>query len=407
MIVTNGRDRQNGISQRPAIEAKSASMSHVVIIGGGLVGASVAYHLLRHGAQVTVVDRSDAGQATAAGAGILPPLDHFVDDLAMLPLIKAARAHYPALLDALQEDDEHETGYDVVGALHVAFDAVEAERLSGIAAECEARRREGYCHIGAVAIVDGAGARELFPALSREVVGAVHAPGAARLDARRLLGALRSAILKRGGRWLHTSAELVLAGDRVVGVRGEGGMIEAESVVIAGGAWSQRVAAALGLSLGVVPQRGQLLHLSAVGQDTARWPIVLGSGWNYLLAFPEGRIVAGATREDGVGYDGRVTAAGVQGVLERALRLAPALAEATLTEVRVGFRPLSQDGKPVLGPAPDHPNVFFATGHGGFGLEVGPYSGALVADLVLGHSIELDLEPFSAGRFSSHPQPRA
>ena len=66
-------------------------MLEVTVIGGGLVGASAAYRLLERGARVTVVDRCDLGQATAAGAGILPPLDHFASARGLLPLIRAAR----------------------------------------------------------------------------------------------------------------------------------------------------------------------------------------------------------------------------------------------------------------------------------------------------------------------------
>jgi D-amino-acid dehydrogenase len=76
------------------------------------------------------------------------------------------------------------------------------------------------------------------------------------------------------------------------------------------------------------------------------------------------------------------------------------LSEATLAEVRVGFRPVSSDGKPLLGVAPFHSNVFFATGHGGFGLELGPYSGTVVGDLVLGRPVDLDLSAFAPSRFT-------
>jgi D-amino-acid dehydrogenase len=128
---------------------------------------------------------------------------------------------------------------------------------------------------------------------------------------------------------------------------------------------------------------------------------VLGFSHQYLLGFPGGRIVAGATREDGVGYDHRATAGGVRALLDEAMRLAPALRGATLAETRVGFRPVSADGKPLLGALPAHPNVFVATGHAGYGLEVGPYSGALVAELIAGSAPSLDLSPFSPGRFAA------
>jgi D-amino-acid dehydrogenase len=125
----------------------------------------------------------------------------------------------------------------------------------------------------------------------------------------------------------------------------------------------------------------------------------MGFHLHYLLTFAPHRIVAGATRESDAGYDPRATAAGVAEALGEALRLAPGLAAATLHEIRVGLRPASPDGLPILGRAPAHPNVVIATGHGANGLQLGPYSGLLAADLLLGHAPPLDLAPYAPGRF--------
>jgi glycine/D-amino acid oxidase-like deaminating enzyme len=381
-------------------------MPRVAVVGGGLVGASVAYRLQRAGADVCVVDGEHPGQATAAGAGILPPLDHFIGVAAVLPLLRAAREFYPELTQALAEDGQSDTGYAVVGALHVALDEEEAARLPALASVCEERRGLGFMHIGSVTTLDGAAARRLFPVLSSTLRGAVHCSGAARIDARRLLRALRAASIARGARWLRGEAELQLDGGQVTGVRASGELVAADAVVIAGGAWSGVLAERLGLELPVRALRGQLLHLELPNVNTASWPVVLGFGLNYLLTFPENRIVAGATREAEAGYDARCTAAGAHTVLQNALRLAPGLAQATFSEMRVGFRPVCVDGMPVLGASRAYPNLFFATGHGGYGLEVGPYSGALVADQVLGRPSSVDLAPFALERFVKSAAPR-
>jgi glycine/D-amino acid oxidase-like deaminating enzyme len=279
-------------------------MVEVVVVGGGLVGVSAAYRLACRGAHATLVDRADAGQATAAGAGILSPGNRWPHGSVLLPLVRAATNHYAGLLARLADDGEHATGYAVVGAVHPARSADEAAGLAEVARTAAARQAAGFHHVGEVRMI----------------------------------------------------------GDAVV--------------------------------------RGQIAHLLLPGADTGRWPIVLGFGSHYLLGFPGGRVVAGATREDGAGYDPRPTAAGVHEVLGEALRAAPGLAGATLYEVRVGLRPTSRDGLPILGPVPGHPNLHLATGHGPYGLQVGPWSGAAVADLVLGDPVGLDLGPYSAGRFS-------
>lgn len=380
-------------------------MPKVAIIGGGLVGASVAHRLLALGASVVLIDREDAGQATAAGAGILPPLDHFVRVEAMLPLIRRARAFYPELVAGLQGEGVLDVGYDVVGALQVASSEEELAALPELELECERRRAEGFEHIGAVTRLEPTQARSLFPLLGPAVLGAVHCAGAARIDGRRLLAALRARVLAAGAELRRGSAAILARSGRAVGVSIDAEELEADAVVIAGGAWSSQALAPLGVELPLRPQRGQLVHLELPGQATGKWPIVLGFEHQYLLGFPESRMVVGATRED-VGYDYRVTAGGVRSVLDEGLRLAPGLRAASVLETRVGFRPVSDDRRPLLGALPDHPNVFVATGHAGYGLELGPYSGALVAELVMEGSPGVDLAPFAPGRFAGSRLPR-
>jgi D-amino-acid dehydrogenase len=155
----------------------------------------------------------------------------------------------------------------------------------------------------------------------------------------------------------------------------------------------------LGLEVPVAPQRGQILHLELPDAATARWPIVVGFHSHYLLTFAPHRVVAGATRETESGFDPRATAGGVREALGEALRVAPGLAAATLREVRVGLRPASPDGLPIIGRAPGHTRVWLATGHGPSGLQLGPYTGELMAGLALGEPAPLDLTPYAPERF--------
>ena len=132
-----------------------------------------------------------------------------------------------------------------------------------------------------------------------------------------------------------------------------------------------------------------------------------GYGSDYMVTFPPDRVVVGATRETGSGFDYRITAGGVNELLSRALRVAPGLAGATLAEVRVGFRPATPDGWPILGALPGYERVFVASGFGPSGLTVGPYSAALVAAAAGGVEVpELGdvaavLASFSPARFAS------
>jgi D-amino-acid dehydrogenase len=370
----------------------------VIVIGGGIVGAAAAYRMARAGADVALVDRGDQGQATAAGAGIISPATSIGPSKAFFDLADRAVAHYPELLAQLREDGETDTGYDVVGALFVATSEDELARLPEVSRLV--RSRKGWSHVGEVSDLGGAEATALFPPL--RALGAVHTTGAARMDGRLLRDAMRRAAIRRGAQVVLDGAELIVSGDRVTGVRlGSGGELAADAVLIAGGAWSPAMVRALGVDLPVAPQRGQIVHLELPGAATGRWPIVVGFHESYMLTFPANRVVAGATRETGSGFDYRLTAGGMRFVLEEALRVAPGLAEATVREWRIGLRPLSRDGLPFLGRLPGVANAYVATGHGPSGLQLGPYSGAAVADLMLGRAPDTDLTPFRPGRSAS------
>jgi len=379
-------------------------MSDVVVIGGGIVGASAAYHLARGNLSVTLVDRADWGQATAAGAGIISPATSVTPPAAYFPLSFKAVEHYPTLLANLAEDGETETGYEVAGALFVATSGAEAARLPAVQRLVEERRLAGVSHIGMVSRVGAAGARELFPALGH-IEDAFHVAGAARVDGRLLRDALQRAARKHGAAILRGDAVLARDGEGAQ-VTVDGRVLPTDAVVIAGGAWSNRLAETLDVALPVYPQRGQILHLDMRETETGRWPIVLGFHAHYILTFPRHRVVAGATREDDAGYDDRVTAGGAHEALGEALRVAPGLASATLREARVGLRPASPDNLPILGAAPGLHNVYLATGHGASGLQLGPYSGALVADLLQRKPLPLDLMPFAPGRFQTTREDR-
>ncbi|HET6502159.1 MAG TPA: FAD-dependent oxidoreductase [Amycolatopsis sp.] len=362
----------------------------VIVIGSGIAGASTAYQLARRDAEVTVVDVAQPGVATSAGAGIICPWSSRRSDEEVRTASLAA-AFYPTLLAQLAEDGAPETSYEKVGALVVSAEQGELDqayrRVAARAAEAP--------QAGQVTRLDSAQARELFPVLAPEFAG-VHVSGGGRVDGRRLRQAVLAGASKRGVRMIEGHAELSGRGVVVAGATHE-----ADKIVVAAGAWSPRLLAPLGVDLPVAPQRGQISHFELPDVDTGAWPVVLPPSSHYLLAFPGSRVVAGATRESGSGFDYRVTAGGQHEVLEHALGVAPGLAAATLRETRVGFRPASPDGLPLLGPLDGYPDVLVATGFGPTGLTVAPFAGAVVAALALGEKPPMDATPLRPGRFSA------
>ena len=371
-----------------------------VVIGGGLLGTATAYHLVTAGARTLLVDRADPGRATDAGAGILSPETNSRDPEAWFRLAAAAADDYPSLIDRLSGEQGGDTGYARCGKLVVAATEDEVEpfaRARGIV--FERQRARGAPAPADLQEVSAAEARSLFPALGT-VHGAIYSRVAARVDGRLLNRALRAAAAARGLVVRPGSVErLLMDRGRVTGVLVDADRVEAAAVAIAGGAWSESFAGQLGVNIPVAPQRGQIIHLG-LAVDTSRWPMVSAFHHHYLVAWPDRRVVAGATRETGSGFAPHTTAVGVRDVLDEALRVAPGLAGAEIREIRVGLRPLTADTLPVLGAVPGVAGVFLATGHGPTGLTLGPYSGKLVAALMLGKRPEMDLEPYSVTRFA-------
>lgn len=372
-------------------------MSRFIVVGGGIVGASTAFHLAQAGGETLLIDRADLGQATAAGAGIISPGPSRHDAEAFFKLAKPAVTYYPELVQSLTDLGQTDTGYEVVGELFLAENAEQSSDLDDVYARILDRRNGGMPNIGELSWVDQEQARAYFPAVGK-VERAIHIAGAARVDGSRMRDALMAGAVHHGATVRHGAASLLMNGDRVGGVVVDGEAVEADGIVLAGGAWTNGLLNQLGYQLPVAPQRGQIVHITMGETDTGRWPILAWFGDQYILAFGPNRVVAGATRETGSGFDVRQTPGGVKHVLDTALRIAPGLAEGTLSEIRIGLRPYSEDGVPFLGKMPGHDNVVIATGHGPSGLMLGPYSGLVVANILLAKEVDMDLAAFRVDR---------
>jgi D-amino-acid dehydrogenase len=362
----------------------------LIVVGSGIVGASCAYTATCLGAEVILVDSSAPGKATAAGAGIVCPWSSLVDDPAWYAFSCAAARAYPRLIDDLAALGEADVGYRRVGALALAGSDQELEQTR----QRILTRRSEAPEIGDVEVLTGAEAQRLFPPL-RPDAAAVYIGGAARVDGRLLAAALVRAAVRQGAATTAGRAQLAGRSGRAAGVTIEGELIEADAVVAATGAWTRSFLDAAGVAVAVTPQRGQIVHISLGPADTSHWPVILpGGSGHYMLAFDDSRVVAGATRETGSGFDYRVTPGGLAEVLGQALAVAPGLASGTYLETRVGFRPMGPDIRPLLGPVPGLDGLVVATGLGASGLTMGPHAGAVAARTALGLPSEVDLRPF-------------
>ncbi|MEV4546508.1 glycine oxidase ThiO [Nonomuraea wenchangensis] len=360
-----------------------------VIVGGGVVGLSVAWRLARAGRPVTVVDPNPAGGASHAAAGMLAPVSEVTyTEEPLLRLGLASLRRWPAFAAELAADaglPEGARGVDLraEGTLDVAFGADDLAALDELAAFMN--------KLGLpVERLTGRECRRLEPMLAPSVRGGLLAAGDAWVDPRRVTAALLTALKRRHVPLVRARVTALRREDdpegqvdglrreggpkgRVTGVRLEGGAeLAATTVVLAAGAWSAALA-----GVPVRPVKGQILRLRSPQPLLTR--CVRGSVHGspvYLVPRGDGELVVGATQEE-LGFDTRVTAGGLYELLRDARELVPGVTELELADVVAGLRPGTPDNVPIVGPAGD--GLVLATGHHRGGVLLAPLTAALVA----------------------------
>ena len=364
--------------------------SDVVVVGGGVIGLSVAYACARDGLRVTLLERGGLGQeASWAGAGILPPGHHASARSPYAALLGMSSEMYAELSDELRERTGIDNGYRRCGGLEIGFDDEDAHALRSAAGH---HAKQGVLW---QELTPGE-ARELEPALLGPFQVAYHVPGMAQLRNPRHLKAL-AAVCAQHAAQLVTGAAVAgfeVEQDRVVGVRTSAGRCAAETTVVTAGAWSGGLLESLGVTLPVRPIRGQIALLAT---DTPQIQRVVMMGKRYLVPRPDGRVLAGSTEED-VGFDKRPTCDGIRGLLDMAAEIAPVLAQARIERTWAGLRPGSADSRPYIGPVPGYRGILVATGHFRSGLQLAPATGLLVRQLIAGDPPAVPLDAFRIDR---------
>jgi D-amino-acid dehydrogenase len=362
----------------------------VVVIGAGILGSSVAYHLAQKGIEVEIIDEGHQGKATLAGAGIVCPWATKATDPQWYALYAAGAASYAELIDGLIERGEDDLGYRRVGALIVAETA---EELDSADQRIQSRIRNAP-EAGYVRRVTAGEAKSLFPPL-REGLDGIYIPGGARVNGRLLAAAMTRAAVAMGAVLRHDHVTLDLQDGRPRCLDSGGRTIAADEIIVTAGAWASQILRPIGLEHPVAPQRGQIVHIQLPGVETKAWPVLLPMTSHYLLAFDDSRVVVGATREDNTGFDYRVTAGGQAEVLNAGLKFAPGLASGTIIETRIGFRPAGESIKPILGRVPGIEGLIVGNALGASGLSIGPYAGKLLAQLCAGETPDTTIAPYA------------
>ena len=365
----------------------------VLIVGGGIIGGSIAFELSRRKLRVAVLDRQELmREASWAAAGMLSPAPDCPAAIPLVPLGRASLALYPHFIADVEEATGARTGYRTEGALEVLFHGDAERELStlvalhhGLGLACEALPLEE--------------AQMMEPALGRDALAAAFLPNEASVDTRSFAAAVLAAA-EAAGAELRPGVEVTsLAQDenRCTGVKTAGGeTMVSKHVVVAAGSWTSQLKQAAPYAP-TKPVRGQMVALRHSGEIIRR---VMRSEHGYIvprdLASPQ-KLVAGSTLEN-VGYEKAVTSGGLEQILVTVNELAPSLACAEIVETWCGLRPGTPDQLPILGPT-DVEGLLIATGHYRNGILLAPITAKVIAEWITDGKTSGDLKEFSPLRF--------
>ncbi|HKX31433.1 MAG TPA: glycine oxidase ThiO [Blastocatellia bacterium] len=374
----------------------------VVIIGGGVIGCSIAWRLGQAGRSVVVVERGEIGrEASQAAGGMLAPLAEANEADEFFHLAVASRLIYPEFARELQEASGVDIEYRSEGTLYLALTDEDEEELDRRwrweqAAGLNVKRLQADC------------VRKLEPGVNPRIRWALKFPDDHQVNNRHLTRALHLAAKSAGVEFLtQTEAQQLLtegwtAPRRIRGVKTSRGELGCATVIVAGGSWSSLLPLADGQTLDaftVEPVRGQML---AVEMPEPPISHVVYTRRGYVIPRLGGFLIAGATTEQ-AGYDKRVTAGGIASIIEQAVEILPGLSRAAMIEMWAGLRPRTLDDRPILGADPLIEGLVYATAHYRNGILLTPITAQAISQLIVDGESRFNLAPFSISRF----RPRA
>ncbi|UXI69676.1 NAD(P)/FAD-dependent oxidoreductase [Tahibacter amnicola] len=416
----------------------SETHSDIVILGAGVIGLSCAWHLLQAGRSVTVIDQGRLGGGASHGnCGTLTPshaaplampgmvsqalrwmlkkdapfrvaprLDpelfgwmlrfsqrcNWKDFNAVNRAKAAILTHSRAMTSALVAEQALDCEYVESGTLYVFRDQ---RQLDEFAWHTRSLEEVGI----AVQHRDGDTLRGIEPCLLDSVIGGVFHPGDAQLRPDRFVAELGRIVRAGGGQIVEQAAPEAIEreGDRITAVRAGGRRYTADRFVLAVGAWSAPVGRQLGLRIPVQPGKGYSITYTRPSLAN-RIPLVLKEDSVCVTAW-EGGYRLGSTMEF-AGYDTQLNRVRLDALRRGAARYLREPEGPVQTEEWYGWRPMTYDDLPIIGPSRRHANLMLATGHGMLGVSMSAATGQLVAELISERATTLDPAPYSPARFS-------
>ncbi|MFS1515953.1 glycine oxidase ThiO [Bacillus sp. SCS-151] len=353
-----------------------------IVIGGGINGGSIAYHLAKRGHHVLVIEKDQLGsKASGAAAGMLAAQAELTEDGPLFQLAKKSRSMFPTMIEELECKSNVHIGYVNKGMLKIAISEEEEQQLKHII-QLQKNIGEQTEYLTSEEV------RAYEPSLSPVVRGAMSIPTDGQVSAYDLTIAFFRAARVLGATIKEETNvySLIIKNNRIQGVVTNEGEFHSERIIVASGAWTDMVVKQTGLSLPSYPVKGECL---AVKTDKPLLTQTIFSHHCYLVPKKGGRIIIGATMYPNT-FNTTVSTGSVCSLIEKASIILPEIINTQFEKAWSGIRPQTHDGMPLLGEHPHVEGLIIATGHYRNGILLAPITGKVTADLVEG--IDLDHE---------------
>jgi glycine oxidase len=373
---------------------ESSQTADIAIVGGGVIGLSIARAVARRGVKdVVVIERGSFGcEASSAAAGMLAPQAEADTADTFFELCCRSRDLYPGFALALREETGIDVELDQTGTLYLALTEADDRELS---------HRYDWQQAAGLAVerLNAEDALRLEPSISSKVRGALRFPRDFQVENRRLVSALAESDERLGVKLLAgTSANsVVTAGNSIAGIETSRGFLSTRNLVLAAGAWTSLLPRPdkADSNISIEPVRGQMVCFETNPRLAKH---VIYSPRGYLVPRFDGRLLAGSTSEE-VGFDKRTTGDGIHSILTRAFEISDKLRALSLTDTWAGLRPRAPDGLPVLGPCAEIEGLFYASGHYRNGILLAPITGELMAEAIVTKELSPLIKGFGPDRF--------
>jgi len=368
----------------------------VLIIGGGIIGLSIAWRLTGIGKKVIIVEKKNlAKEASWAAAGMLNGrLDLKPSEKKLLPIFEKSHVIWPEFVTELENKSGKNIDYRKDGTLMLACDLNEEIKL---------KNNYNFLKNNKVNItwLSGDQIRDKEPYVSNNVLSGFFSPDDNHVNNRYILDALITILKKNKNNCIFKEntevEEIIINKNQVIGVKTKDEIIKTKEIIVCSGAWTSKIKNIEINEAPIRPVKGQIICLKTPN-NISLLKHILWSENVYLVPKNGSYLIIGATVEE-MGYDKSLTVGGIYNLLKIAREVLPAIEDLSIVESCSGLRPTSRDDAPIIGPSKKIKGLIYATGHHRNGILLAPLTSNIIKDYYLKGKIENDFNNFEPGRF--------